>query len=280
MRHLEEMLKQERRARETAEERARHMQERSRFMQAAMERTPQVRQDTFPATAEQKEAGANPSPTNLSPDVASTSHGLAEAPAAPPNGTPTGDAAAAMDASAQRIAHLVTEMDTLRGEMESHKHRAESAEKENLTLLEKVQRIRQEERAQAAVEAAAAAAAATTAAAATAATASRGASAGAGEAGLKKRRSTEMATQTDARADAASDGGSTLIDGAESGGTRSGDGRPTEQAKALQDAVAQALARHGDGRLTQSAPYASMLGVVLIGVGLMAYLNGWNKVER
>ncbi|KAF3490906.1 vacuolar protein sorting-associated protein 64 [Arthroderma uncinatum] len=30
----------------------------------------------------------------------------------------------------------------------------------------------------------------------------------------------------------------------------------------------------------QSAPYASMLGVVLIGVGIMAYLNGWHKVER
>lgn len=30
----------------------------------------------------------------------------------------------------------------------------------------------------------------------------------------------------------------------------------------------------------QSSPYASMLGVVLLGVGLMAYLNGWQKVER
>ncbi|KAI9373261.1 hypothetical protein BJX61DRAFT_389467 [Aspergillus egyptiacus] len=30
----------------------------------------------------------------------------------------------------------------------------------------------------------------------------------------------------------------------------------------------------------QSSPYASMLGVVLLGVGLMAYLNGWQKVEK
>lgn len=30
----------------------------------------------------------------------------------------------------------------------------------------------------------------------------------------------------------------------------------------------------------QSSPYASMLGVVLLGVGLMAYLNGWQKMER
>lgn len=30
----------------------------------------------------------------------------------------------------------------------------------------------------------------------------------------------------------------------------------------------------------QSAPYASMLGVVLLGVGIMAYLNGWQKVDK
>ena len=32
--------------------------------------------------------------------------------------------------------------------------------------------------------------------------------------------------------------------------------------------------------LLQSAPYASILGVVALGVGLMAYLNGWQKVDR
>lgn len=30
-------------------------------------------------------------------------------------------------------------------------------------------------------------------------------------------------------------------------------------------------------RLVQSAPYASMVGVVIVGVSLMAYLNGWSK---
>lgn len=32
--------------------------------------------------------------------------------------------------------------------------------------------------------------------------------------------------------------------------------------------------------LENSGPYASMVGVVLIGIGLMAYLNGWQKIER
>lgn len=34
------------------------------------------------------------------------------------------------------------------------------------------------------------------------------------------------------------------------------------------------------GAFAQSAPYASMLGVVLLGVGMMAYLNGWQNVAR
>ncbi|GMG50229.1 unnamed protein product [Aspergillus oryzae var. brunneus] len=32
--------------------------------------------------------------------------------------------------------------------------------------------------------------------------------------------------------------------------------------------------------LQHSSPYASMLGVVLLGVGLMAYLNGWQKMDK
>jgi hypothetical protein len=32
--------------------------------------------------------------------------------------------------------------------------------------------------------------------------------------------------------------------------------------------------------IEQSSPYASMLGVVLLGVGLMAYLNGWQKMDK
>lgn len=44
----------------------------------------------------------------------------------------------------------------------------------------------------------------------------------------------------------------------------------------------RALTRQWQGRdiLEQSSPYASMLGVVLLGVGLMAYLNGWQKLEK
>lgn len=42
-------------------------------------------------------------------------------------------------------------------------------------------------------------------------------------------------------------------------------------------AIAQWQRRH---YLEEASPYASMLGVVLLGVGLMAYLNGWQKMDK
>ena len=50
---------------------------------------------------------------------------------------------------------------------------------------------------------------------------------------------------------------------------------PTE----LQNLATAAMSLHRDERFMQSAPYASMVGVLLIGVGIMAYLNGWQKLE-
>ncbi|KAL8882130.1 MAG: hypothetical protein Q9198_000815 [Flavoplaca austrocitrina] len=53
-------------------------------------------------------------------------------------------------------------------------------------------------------------------------------------------------------------------------------------AAALQSAVTTAPSGSRGGRdvALQSAPYVSMVGVVLIGVGIMTWLNGWQKVER
>lgn len=50
----------------------------------------------------------------------------------------------------------------------------------------------------------------------------------------------------------------------------------------LQQAVTMALQQQQqDGEIpAQYAPYVSMVGVVLIGVGLMAYLNSWQKVDK
>lgn len=48
------------------------------------------------------------------------------------------------------------------------------------------------------------------------------------------------------------------------------------------ESAVTSLTRHQrrSNMLENSGPYASMVGVVLIGIGLMAYLNGWQKIER
>ena len=63
--------------------------------------------------------------------------------------------------------------------------------------------------------------------------------------------------------------------------------RNTEEATAqeIRDAMATIMKnpekfRNQRDLMGQAGPYASMLGVVLIGVGLMTWLNGWQKVER
>ena len=63
--------------------------------------------------------------------------------------------------------------------------------------------------------------------------------------------------------------------------------RNNEEATAqeIRDAMATILKnpekfRNQRDLMGQAGPYASMLGVVLIGVGLMTWLNGWQKVER
>lgn len=54
-------------------------------------------------------------------------------------------------------------------------------------------------------------------------------------------------------------------------------------ADTLESHLAVALSRppgSHDHLLYNSTPYASMIGVVLLGMGIMAYMNGWQKVER
>lgn len=61
----------------------------------------------------------------------------------------------------------------------------------------------------------------------------------------------------------------------------------TSEMQALERTMSTALQRDhkwsapGGGEvMVQSAPYVSIVGVVLIGVGLMTWLNGWQKIER
>lgn len=57
--------------------------------------------------------------------------------------------------------------------------------------------------------------------------------------------------------------------------------QPHHAVKEMENAsTAFATQRHRHNLLEQSTPYASMLGVVLLGVGIMAYLNGWQRIDK
>lgn len=70
----------------------------------------------------------------------------------------------------------------------------------------------------------------------------------------------------------------TIKDGRQSNGYVRGPKLPAD----LQHVVATALQHQQiNGEVpAQYAPYVSMMGVVLIGVGIMAYLNSWQKVDK
>ena len=250
MRQLEEQLKQERRARENAEERARHLLDRSKPM-------PGVEQSNGYESDRDSDTASDITTIQDTPDSE-----FDHLTASQINGTeslkePT-NIGVSPSKLQERLDHMVHEMEEMKAQLDFHKHRAEAAEEERTGLAEMVERIRAGEPKNKAHEAS-----------------------------LRKKRSSEMATQTDAgplangsatkKREGDGDGHHAEVGTIESSGAMQ---KSKEQARQLQNAISTALSMHHDDRLLQSAPYASILGVVLIGVGIMTYLNGWQKIER
>jgi len=52
------------------------------------------------------------------------------------------------------------------------------------------------------------------------------------------------------------------------------------QATTIKPATGALVVQGQDRKLVQTLPYASMIGVVIFGMGLMAYLNGWQPHSR
>ena len=263
--HLEELLKQERRARECAEERARHLLDRSKHINGE---TDGNTSKDFDASGRKSSSEAQASaPTDLEQDgaisVDSSSDSTVSA-----NIDGMQKETEEIDASTsrlqERLATMVREMDEMKSQMETFKRRAEFAETERTSLAEMVQRIRQQSNDE------------------------KDMVDGAGSKGLEKRRSTELAIQAEASVSTSHPAGQPMAShrsGDESTDMAVGEANGTarksaQQMRQLQHAISTALATHPDDRLMQSAPYASILGVVLIGVGIMSYLNGWQKIER
>jgi len=228
VRQLEEMLKQERTAREDAEERARRLLE-----QHAAGR---------PASA--VEEVTEVPPTELaSADKALESHlDDSESPATEQN-------------LQQRLDQMVSEMQRMKSDMDKFQHRAQTAEADatnaRTSLAEMINKLREEN---SRIDTSAS--------------------------------PTKRSRPTD-NTDRAETGGN--IEGESSSKISperlhqaNGHVRTPKLPHHLERAVATVLQDRGNNSevLAQSAPYVSMLGVVLIGVGLMAYLNSWQKTER
>lgn len=149
----------------------------------------------------------------------------------------------------KRLDHMVAEMQKMKIDMDKFKQRAETAEddatKARESLADMIQRLRQEN--------------------------SDEDAASVDSKAMTKSSSVRGATST------GDDGGATIKN------TANGHVRtprlPVHLEQAISTALRQGNTSNGEG-LAQSAPYVSMLGVVLIGVGLMAYLNSWQKTDK
>ena len=239
VKHLEDMLKEERLARESAEERARRLEEHASYRPAGVIEEVDGEADTD-ASAETAEASR----------PWTNSNGSAEPTKTPPPPSSEQDLQKKLDV-------IVAEMAEMKQEMERYQKRAEVAETDASTtrsslaeMITKLRKANAEEAANAdkTLDVVLPASSPDTASP---------------EAGESSSSSTTLSKP-----------GSHLANGHVRAPSRIPEQLERTLATMLRDSS-------NNGEIfAQTAPYASMLGIVLLGVGLMAYLNSWQKVEK
>ena len=241
MRELEQMLLKEREARELAEEFARRLEDStttSRMNGSGKPSVPEVLDEAFKLEEEDKSPIASEASTETLKEP---------------------DASAETATVLQsRIDSMDAQMRDLRGQMEHWKQQCEVAESERdadrKTLAEMVLQLRAEEARRVAAQ-------------------EKGRS-------RSRRRRTDNQTE-DGKASGA------IIGNKEMSGPSQSDGSPPaddleedptlSRANTITPLSSQRARPLHDHRLQAGLPYASMLGVVLIGMGLMTYINGWQS---
>lgn len=255
MRDLEEMLQKERQARELAEELARQLELQSSKANGTSERNSQgsVLEDTFGMPTDNGESTPvsqvqrtkSPSRISKSPKKSELEPGSKDTDAVDANAIST-----STKVLEQRMETMLTEMQQLRENMESFKTRAETAEAERdqdrRTLAEMVEKIRSEESERRS-------------------SSTERASSPSGALLSQGQRSKSTGALSDALGPLLQKAG--LFNGGSSA-------RQADSSRIAPGTLSMPPATH-DARLYHATPYASMLGVVLIGMGLMAYINGW-----
>lgn len=251
VKELEDLLRQERSARESAEERARKLEEhtakdakdakdgqRSK-VEAAFEPPPVDQADKI--VAEEPKAEKVSEVNDVKEPVETAQSEVKD--------EKTSFLEAHSQQLQQRLDLMVIELAEMKQQVEIFKQRAEKAEEETVevrkSLSEMIETLRRErEAAQAAVT-----------------------------------KSNDDLSQ-DSHEPSTSEKEVTSSDGSDSV-VQSQHGVNPANIKELENtATALATKRRRHHLLEQSTPYASMLGVVLLGVGLMAYLNGWQKIDK
>jgi hypothetical protein len=257
VRDLEDMLNKEREARLYAEDMVQKMEEGSHTKMNGSAEAPLVNghselDKAFDLPAEQ--------PPLAEAEIPS---GSPEAEVAPPQPDNAEALAAAFQA---RIDSMALEMNAMREQLEAFRLRAEKAETERdadrKTLAEMVSQIRQRDEEEKKRDAE---------------RRSRSAS--------KSRRRAVSQNQSLEKTAPVMNGAATearTVQSDEPAEEEASDSAPTPS-RATTIKPGGALAVQGqqqDGTLIHTLPYASMVGVVLLGMGLMAYLNGWQPQPR
>ena len=248
VKHLEDMLREERLARESAEERARRLEQSISFK-------PILHADQAPL--ESNASGSVPGDaTTQRPSERTNKQGTTRNPLHT-QGTISNE-----DMLQSQLDQMVAEMDELRQGMQKFQKRAEAAEADatstRVSSAEMIERLRQMD--QEAAEAA-----------------QQEVLPAGSEVHSSKISKPSMASRLGGTEPPSTKALSKSPSYLPNGHLRTSPRLP----ETLERAVATALRTDSDGQLlAHSAPYASMLGVVLIGVGLMAYLNSWQKIEK
>lgn len=290
VRELEDRLQKEQEARKMAEELARRLEEMASTRHMNGSASGLVGQGTMLEEAFEPppiEFAASPESKALTGPTADGSQATRELHALT-NGELAGDSFVLK----RRVESMVAEMEGMRKQLDEFRKRAEKAEAERdadrETLTEMVMRIRERDERDA--KHAAAAAAAEAAAVATVATQStqtisrslsRGRE-GNGMSAFSLRNAAEgshhtasaaneVKRNTEAQLAAANDKTEALLQNKDSA-----EAQPTLSRMNTITPASSSLAKTDRAQaVVQAIPYASMVGVVLLGVSLMAYLNGW-----
>ncbi|KAM0480747.1 hypothetical protein ACHAP7_004984 [Fusarium lateritium] len=236
MRELEEMLQKERLAREEAEDLAKRLEESA---------TIHMNGSAVPGEME----------SSVEPEVSDDETTVPE----DPEHEVTDEATLAVDTAQETAAHLQTRIDVMESQMrdmkeqmEEWKQRCETVETERdadrKTLAEMVVQLRAEEALREAAE--------------------------------KRARSRSRKRDTEANGDVDHSGVSKSSPGdAEAdepvANDAASDAPTLSRANTITPSSQKGVVRGQDQRLQAALPYASVIGVVLFGMGLMAYINGW-----